>query len=78
MSPELAYRTTGREDRLRLNLQQNEDEVLEYRGRIQGHYPLYIPDKSVYGEKLVEYAHKITLHGGVGLTMTKIREHWIS
>ncbi len=67
------------EDRLKLNLQPNKDGVLECRGRLQGHYPVYIPDTSVYAEKLIEHAHENTLHGGVGLTMTKIREeHWIS
>ena len=66
------------EDRLKLNLQTNKDGVLECRGRLQGHYPVYIPDTSIYAEKLVEHAHENTLHGGVGLTMTKIREqHWI-
>ena len=47
-------------------------------GRIQGEYPVYIPDSSALAEKLVEDAHKNTLHGGVGLTMAKVRErYWI-
>ena len=32
----------------------------------------------MYSEKFVQEAHQGTLHGGVGLTMTKVREqHWI-
>ena len=66
------------EDRLKLNLQVNHDGLLEYRGRIQGDYPVYLPDSAIYAEKLVQYAHEVTLHGGVGLTMAKVREtHWI-
>ena len=66
------------EDRLKLNLQVNHDGLLECRGRIQGDYPVYLPDSAIYAEKLVQYAHEVTLHGGVGLTMAKVREtHWI-
>ena len=39
--------------------------MLEYWGRIQGHHPVYLPDKSIYAEKIVEEAHLATLHGGV-------------
>ena len=66
------------DDRLKLNLQENDVKVLECRGRIQGHYPIYLPDTSTLAEKFVQHAHKATLHGGVGLTMAKVREqHWI-
>ena len=66
------------QDCLQLNLQQNDQQLLECRGRIQDVYPVYIPDTSLYGEKFVQEAHQATLHGGVGLTMTKVREqHWI-
>ena len=66
------------EDRLQLNLQPNEDGLLECRGRIQGHYPIYLPDNVTYTEKFVQWAHESTLHGGVGLTMAKVREkHWV-
>ena len=64
------------EDRLQLNLQPNPDGVLECRGRIQGHYPVYLPDSQPYTKKLVEHAHLSTFHGGVGLTMAKIREYY--
>ena len=53
---------TFHDDRLRLNLQRNNDG----------------PDQDMFTEKLVMDAHIRTLHGGVGLTMTKLREvYWI-
>ena len=65
-------------ERLRLNLQKNQDGVLECRGRLQGIYPIYVPDSTVFAEKLVQHAHLATLHGGVSLTMAKVRDqHWI-
>ena len=54
-------------DRVALNLQPNKDGLLECRGRIQGEYPVYIPETSMLGLRLVEQAHQETLHGGVGL-----------
>ena len=66
------------EDRLSLNLQRNKDGLLECCGRLPSPYPIYIPDTMTFAEKLVQKAHKATLHGGVGLTMAKVREeHWI-
>ena len=66
------------EDQLRLNLQPDRKEVLECRGRIQGNNPVYLPDSALYTLKFVQHAHEITLSGGVGLTMAKVREsHWI-
>ena len=65
------------EHRLQLNLQENESG-LECTGRIQGVYPIYVPDSHQFALKLVGEEHKTTLHGGVGLTMAKIRErYWI-
>ena len=67
------------EDRLTLNLQKNDDGLLECRGRLQGDYPIYIPDSTILAEKIVQQAHNATLHRGVGLTMARIRERfWIS
>ena len=60
------------EDRLRLNLQKNQDGVLECRGRLQGIYPIYVPDSTIFAEKLVQHAHLATLHGGISLTMAKL------
>ena len=42
------------EDKLRLNLKRNENELYECRGRIPGEYPIYIPPESVPAEKLEE------------------------
>ena len=65
------------EDRLQLNLQLNQDGLLECWGRLQGIYPIYVPDGTIFAE-LIQHAHKATIHGGVGLTMAKVREqHWI-
>ncbi len=70
--------STFQEDQLQLNLQRNEGGVYEWRGRLQGLYPTHLPDQDPFTEKLVMEAHVRTLHGGVGLTMTKLREtYWI-
>ena len=61
-------------DKLELNLQTNERGLYECRGRIQGDYPIYLPDEDVYSEKLVMHAHEETQHGGVGLTMAAVRQ----
>eukprot|EP00794_Sanderia_malayensis_P007573 gene7573-biopygen6100 len=67
-----------KQDQLTLNLQKNSKGLYECRGRIQGVYPIYLPQKSVFSEKLVMDCHKKTLHGGVGLTMASVREkYWI-
>ena len=66
------------EDQLQLNLQPNSEGVLECRGRIQGHYPVYLPDSQRYTEKFVTKAHLATLHGGVDSTIAKVREqNWV-
>jgi len=47
-----------------LNLQENAVGLLECRGRIQGDYPIYLPDSHPFAEKMVAEAHISTLHGG--------------
>ena len=65
-------------DKLQLNLQCNNQQVLECRGRITGKYPIYLPDDQPFTTKLVFNAHLSTLHRGVGLTMAKVREkYWV-
>ena len=45
---------------------------------MQGQFPIYLPDMHRYTLKLVEDAHHCTLHGGVGLTMARVREsYWV-
>ena len=62
-------------DNLSLNLQENHQN-LECREFIQGDYPVYLPDKELFSEKLVTHAHRTTLRGGVNLTMAKVRERY--
>ena len=67
-----------KDDSARLNLQKNGDEIYVCQGRIQGEYPVYLPAKHVLSEMVVKQAHARTLHGGVGLIMSKVREEfWI-
>ena len=61
-----------------LNLQLSKDGLLECRGRIQGKYPIYLPEDAIFTKKLVRRVHCETLHGGVGLTMAAVREnYWV-
>ena len=62
------------QDQEQLNLQPSEEGVLECQGRIQGEYPIYLPDSPLLPAKIVQQAHVTTLHGGVGLTMARVRE----
>ena len=67
-----------KQDQLNLNLQENSEGVNESWERIQGSYPVYQPPNTVPSEKLIQDAYELTLHGGVGLTMTYIRcDYWI-
>ena len=61
-----------------LGLEKNENGIFVCKGRIQGVHPIYLPKNSVLSEKIIHDAHYKTLHGGVGLTITKVREqYWI-
>ena len=61
-----------------LNLVKNIKEIYKCQGRIQGDYPTYIPKNSKLAEKIIQHSHKKTLHGGVILTMTTVRDqYWI-
>jgi hypothetical protein len=63
-------------DQIQLNLQSNNEGILECRGRIQGQYPIYLPDSHAFTTKIVTEAHMKTLHGGMGATMTHVREYY--
>ena len=66
------------QDWSRLKLQPDERGILQCRGRVQGEYPVYLPDSHPYAKKLVQCEHLRTLHGGVLLTMTSVqKDHWI-
>ena len=61
-----------------LNLKENTEGICECQGRIQGHYPPYLPSKSLLSETLIFQAHLKTIHGEVNIKMTNIREiYWI-
>eukprot|EP00794_Sanderia_malayensis_P011523 gene11523-biopygen9194 len=65
-------------DEQRLNIQRNNEDILECRGRIQGQFPIYLPTNALFTEKLVMNNHVYTGHGGVSLTMSSIRERfWV-
>ena len=65
-------------DELQLNLQPNNSGILECRGRIIDAYPIFLPDDSLFTYKFVQQVHLTTLHGGVTLTMAKVRDtHWV-
>ena len=64
--------------KVHLNIQPNLDGILECRGRIDGEYPAFLPSASIFTRKVVERAHLSTLHGGVSMTMAKVRErYWV-
>ena len=66
------------DDKEQLNLKPNVEGVLECHGCIQGDYPVYLQDSALYTVKVVQRAHDVTLHGGAGLTMAKVRERfWV-
>ena len=65
-------------DEQSLNIQKNDEEILECRGRIQGQYPIYLPSDKLFTEKLVIDSHLSTGHGGVSMTMSSVRERfWV-
>ena len=66
------------DERAKLRLVEDGRGLLRCNGRIYGEAPIYIPWDTFLSEKLVKDAHVKTLHGGVGLTMTRVREkYWI-
>lgn len=62
------------EDIVRLNLQKNKDGLLECRGCMQGHYPVYLPENKIFTQRLVMRVHKRTLYWGVCLMTTDVRQ----
>ena len=58
--------------------QYNDQHFLECRGRIMKEYPIYLSDEQPFTMKVVFQAHLSSLHGGVRLTMAKVRErYWV-
>ena len=65
-------------DKEQLNLQLNGEGVWVCHGRIQGELPIYLPDSSPVTAEMVMRAHETSIHGGVSLTMAKVREKfWV-
>ena len=65
--------TNIEEESLSLNLHRKKNGLLEYCRRLLGPYPIYMLDTTSFAEKLVQHAHKATLHiGVVGLTLVVI------
>ena len=65
-------------DRVALNLQPRNDGLLECCGRIQGKYPVYIPDGHLMSQRIVEETHQNTLHEEVSLIMAYVRtRYWM-
>ena len=69
-------KTWFQEHKLMLNLQRITNDMYECRGRIQGDFPIYIPNDSLLAEKIVQEAHIRTIHGGLGLTMGEVRKYY--
>ena len=67
------------DDKKRLiNLEKNDDGVYICKGRLQGFYPIYLPQDSVLSKKIIFAEHKRSLHGGVAMTMSHVRSlFWI-
>lgn len=64
------------EVKVQLNRQKSANGILEWRGRIQREYPVFLPQNHTFTLKLVKQAHLRTLHGGVGLVMAEVRDNF--
>ena len=51
-----------------LNLKINKEGLYKCQGRIEGNYPIYFPNKSLFSEKLIYQSLLKTIHRGVNLT----------
>ena len=68
-----------KEDQGCLNLQKNNAGICQCMGRFQGQHSLYIPRRSILAEKIVDEAHKRTMHGEMISIMAGVREnYWIT
>ena len=54
------------------------DGILKFNSRIPNHTPTFLPKDGEFTRRLIEYLHEVTLHGGVEITMAKVRKRfWI-
>ena len=51
------------DDKKRLNLEKNDEEVYICKGRLQGFYSIHLPQDSVLSKKVIFAEHKRSLHG---------------
>ena len=58
-------------DRVQLNLQENEQGILECRGRIAGEYPIYLPDGAPFSHGRVQSSVQSTVPCNIGSPLTK-------
>ena len=55
----------------------NQNDIYKCRDKIQGDFPMYMPKIGDVAWKIIYFQIK-TLHGGVTLTMTAVRDqYWI-
>ena len=55
-----------------LTTSENSEGIYVCNGRIEGAYPIYLPNESLLLEKIIFAAHKNTLHWVVLMTMTNV------
>ena len=65
-------------DQQQLHLKKDDKGIYECHGRVQGDYPVYLPDNESLTNKIVMHSHKLSCHGGVGMIMAKFREKYWS
>ena len=66
------------DDKKRLNLEKNDEGVYTCKGRLQGFYPIYLPQDLALSKKVIFAEHKRSLDGGVAMTMSHVRSlFWI-
>ena len=57
-------------------MKKDQGGILRCYGRIEGDYPIYLPDSDPFTKKLIMHEHIQILHGGVNSTMARTRNHW--
>ena len=66
------------DDKKKLNLEKNDDGVYICKVRLQGFHPIYLWQDSVLSKKVILAEHKRSLHGGVAMTMSRVRSlFWV-
>ena len=61
-----------------IELEKGDDGILRYVGRIPNYKPIFLERNHLLVKSLIQACHLKTLHGGVSVTMSKVRERfWI-